>query len=134
MVSKLFQTNHDNAQDIIDIVYLARHAMGKGCTSNLHKLLAATQIEKLSNTRIANPVWSKSPQVLRKMSGLILRSSVQFSCIPLLDSVNDQTWNDEQRHTEHHPIGGKAIGPWTAIHSKDDVRCSDEYPNHADNL
>jgi hypothetical protein len=56
MVSKLFQTNHDNAQDIIDIVYLARHAMGKGCTSNLHKLLAATQIEKLSNAGTANPV------------------------------------------------------------------------------
>ncbi len=56
MVSKLFQTNHDNAQSIIDIVYLAGHAMGKGCTSDLHKLLVATQIEKLPNTRIANLV------------------------------------------------------------------------------
>jgi hypothetical protein len=55
MVSRLFQANHDNAEDIIGVVCLAGYAMGKGGTSWLHKVLAATHIEKLSNTRIQIP-------------------------------------------------------------------------------
>jgi len=30
MVRRLFQSNHDHAEDIIGVVYLGAHAMGKG--------------------------------------------------------------------------------------------------------